>query len=206
MLVSLHTPHLTHNTYHTLGIATTFRFHSYITTRPLFRGLATNSTPSKRSILTLALAQILYFDKGQGRFLTFDDELGLWYEIDDAQAMRVVQKHLDKLDPSLRMMDSVGRWKHDLGFGVDSRPVTNRLHKGVLYFPTKSGVTYLISATGGDIRIGTSLTSSIASDIKECYFQESHLMEVDIKAEYVDKINDISKDPRFVEARGANDK
>lgn len=75
-----------------------------------------------------------------------------------------------------------------------------------MYFPTKSGVTYLINATEGSIRIDTSLTSSIASEIRECYFQESHLMEIDVKAEYVDKINATSKDPRFVEARGALDK
>ena len=31
-------------------------------------------------------------------------------------------------------------------------------------------------------------------------------MEIDIKAEYVDRINAISKDPKFVEARGVVDK
>lgn len=88
----------------------------------------------------------------------------------------------------------------------DSRPVTNRLRDGVLYFPTKAGITYLIKAAGGSIHINKKPTCSIASDIKRCYFQETHLMEVDITEEYINKLNNISQDPKFVEARRATDK
>lgn len=75
-----------------------------------------------------------------------------------------------------------------------------------MYFPTSGGVTFLITVSEGMMSVTKVDTSSIADSIRLCYFHFSHLMELEVPAEYLEVMNKTLKDSKFATLRRQGDK
>lgn len=81
--------------------------------------------------------------------------------------------------------------------------MTDRLRNGVLYFPMSDKTSYVVKIKEDNVNftVKNVPTSTLADDIRSCYFHESHLMDVRISKEYVNLLNRRIRTKKFTELR-----